>query len=241
MSQDTLRLRIALIGLIGFASVEEELMLAAVGGGTEQGSASCWTARALVAHNEEFKSQQVLRLEAVLRREAPPAFAEIDHSSEEVYTRYTGQPADAVVRASRETSHALVDGLTAISDDDLLDPSRNPWLSGRKLWLQVAVRSFWHPTGHIGEYYLGHAQPERAVALQSQAVDVCAYLGAPDEVRGMACYNLACAHARAGNPEDALEALRDAIKLNSDLVANARRDTDFELLRESGLLDAVTA
>ena len=239
--RDTLRLRTALIGLIGFAAVEEEMLLALAGSDPEEGSPQHWAAVPLVAHNAEFKRQQAQRLEAVRLEELPPTFAEVDHSSADLYRHYSEQSATSVASASREATQALVDGVRTITDEDLLDPSRNTWLAGRKLWLQVVVRGFWHPTGHLGEYYLAHAQPDRAVALQRQAVAVAVYLGAPGEARAMACYNLACATARADLGEHAVSALSEAISLNPDLRANARKDADLSRLREAGLLDVLLA
>jgi hypothetical protein len=32
----------------------------------------------------------------------------------------------------------------------MTDPSRNPWLRGRQLWLQIVVRGFWRLRGKIG-------------------------------------------------------------------------------------------
>ncbi len=235
---DNLQLRTAIIGLLGYAAVEAELLLAGLPQpAAEPGSPTCWAALPLVAHNTEFKRQQVVRLDAIRRGETPPAFAEIDHRSDEVYLRYCQLPADEVVRAGREVTAALIDGLGATSDDDLLDPSRNPWLDGRQLWLQIIVRGFWHPMGHIGDYYIGHAQPGRAVALQSQVVAMASYLDAPDPACGMAHYNLACAQARADLLDAAIDSLRRADDLNPGLLAKASNDADFSVLRDSGRLD----
>jgi hypothetical protein len=237
---DTVALRAAIIGLIGFAAVEEELLLAtSPRAAAQQGDPACWAAAPVIAHNTEFKRQQVTRLEAIRRGETPPEFAEIDHRSAKVYLSCSQQPADQVARASREVTAALIDGLRAASDDDLLDPSRNPWLAGRQLWLQIIVRGFWHPTGHIGEYYAGHAGAARAEAMQSHAVAAAKYLRVPAPARGMAYYNLACARAAAGG--DAIGPLRQAIELNAGLVANARRDADLAGLRASGQLDRLLA
>jgi hypothetical protein len=105
--------------------------------------------------------------------------------------------------------------------------------------LQIIVRGFWHPAGHLGEYYLSRGQAGRAVAMQAQAVGWAAYLGAPAAARGMACYNLACAQARAGHSGDAVDALTEAIALNPDLRANAGRDADLGSLRADGRLDTL--
>jgi hypothetical protein len=123
-----------------------------------------------------------------------------------------------------------------VGDEDLLDPGRNDWLGGRLLWLQVVVRGFWHPTGHIGEYYLSHDQPDRALRFQELAVATAAYLEAPEQVEGMAVYNLACAQARLGHVEAGLESIRRAVALNGDLQSNLERDPDLASLRESGRL-----
>lgn len=240
VTSEPLRVRGTAIGLLSFAAAEEQLLLAAAArtNGQDPGSPDRWAAVPLVAHNTDFRCQQVQRLDAVRAGTVPPAFAEIDHTSAEVYRGYC-QPAGAVAAASRQSTQDLIAGLSAIGDEDLLDPTRNPWLGGRQLWLQIVVRGFWHPTGHIGDYYIAHGQPGRAVALHTQAVAWARYLNAPDAAQGMASYNLACAQARAGHTGDAFAALSEAIALNSDLLANASRDPDLGSLRDDGELDAL--
>jgi hypothetical protein len=223
--------RAAVIGLLGFAAAEEQMLLVcAAGPGTEPGTPDRWAATPIVAHNTEFKSQQVRRLLAVRDGQQPPSFAEIDHASAEVYQRYCGQDAVTVAAASRQASAELAAGLGVVTDEDLLDPARHPWLAGRQLWLQVVVRGFWHSTGHLGEYYLTHGQPSRAVALAEQAVSWAVYLGAPAAARAMTCYNLACMQARVGRHDDALVTLAGAVTLNPALRTNARRDADLAAL-----------
>jgi len=66
-------LRSAIIGLLGFAAAEEQMLLA-VAPAAEPGSPQCWAAVPLVAHNTEFKRQQVQRLQAIERGQVPPDF-----------------------------------------------------------------------------------------------------------------------------------------------------------------------
>jgi hypothetical protein len=163
----------------------------------------------------------------------------VDHSSAEVYLGYCAQPRGNVLVESRRVTADLIDGTWALPEEDLLDPARNPWLNGRMLWLQIIVRGFWHPTGHLGEYYLGHGLPERAVALQQHALATAQYLGAPAPAAGMAGYGLACALARSGQPGEAAARLAEAIEANPDLRVNASRDPDLAGLREAGLVEAL--
>jgi hypothetical protein len=221
-------LRAAVTGLTGLAAAaEQELLAEPRTAENEEGSADHWAAAAVVAHNTEFRRQQVQRLRAIRCGHAPPEFAEVDHASPALYAELSAQPADAVARDSWRVAGELAEEMRLASREDLLDPARNPWLRGRQLWLQVVVRGFWHPLGHLGEYYLGHGRPQRAVALAEHAVAAAGYVGAPAPARGMASYNLACARAQAGQPGEAAAALADAIALNPDVRANALRDKDL--------------
>ena len=167
----TAGLRRAVTGLLSFAAAEEQALLAAdgFGPGSDGGSPGHWAAVPLVAHNNQFKDQQAERIRCMLGGQVPAAYGEIDHSSQEVYLGYLAQPREDVLTASRRVSERLIDGTWTLSDEHLLDPARHPWLNGRLLWLQIVVRGFWHPTGHLGDYYLARDQAGRAVAMQAQA------------------------------------------------------------------------
>jgi hypothetical protein len=235
---DIASLRATIAGLTGFAASEEQVLLASAPQG-ESGNPSCWAALPLVAHNTEFRRQQVQRLRAVRSGQAPPEFTEVDHRSPDLYAELSAQPADAVSRDSWRVSGELIEELRSVSQADLLEPGRNPWLRGRQLWLQLIVRGFWHPAGHLGSYYLSHGQAARAVALAEQSLATAAFLGAPDPARGMASYNLACAQAGAGLLDEAAATVTEAVALNPDVRANAARDTDLAAVRERGLLSAL--
>ena len=236
----TEQLRAVVVGLIAFAAAEEEMLLASAAPDVaDPGNERRWAAVPTVAHNTEFKAQQAERITAVLTGCAPPTFGEIDHRSPAVYGRYAARAAVAVVGESRQVTASVLDGVGALGDDDLVDPSRHPWLNGRPLWLQIVVRGFWHPTGHVADYYLGHGQQARAVALQEHMLATTRYLGASDQVAGMAAYSLACAQSTSGRTEDAARTLAEAIALNPDVRANADRDPDLEPLRGSGRLAAI--
>jgi hypothetical protein len=60
-------------------------------------SADSWAALRLVAHNTEFKRQQVIRLRAIRARKTPTALAEVDHRSHETYQRHARRAAGQVV------------------------------------------------------------------------------------------------------------------------------------------------
>jgi hypothetical protein len=228
-------LRQAITGLIGLAAAEEQ-RLAATADPAEPGSPQCWAALPVIAHNTTFRLQQVTRLRAVRAGGTPPEFADVDHESADLYGQLSVQPASAVAAAAWTSAGDLLAELMLARDEDLLDPARNPWLRGRQLWLQVIVRGFWHPAGHLGDYYARHGQAGQAVALAEHAMAAADYLGAPAQARGMASYSLACARAAAGQTAAAAAAAEAAMALNADLRANVARDPDLAAVRDSGLL-----
>lgn len=234
---DTVALRSTLAGLLSLAAAEELILLAATvyrpasdgasDGGSDGGRPDRWAAVPLVAHNNHFKRQQAERLAALAAGQVPATYGDVDHSSAEVYRGYAAQPAAGVMAECRRVSADLIDRMWALPDEDLLDPARHPWLNGRLLWLQIIVRGFWHATGHLGDYYLAHGQPERAIALQTNALGTARYLRAPAAAVGMAGYSLACAQARTGLRDEAARTLAEAIEANPELRANAGRDPDL--------------
>ena len=75
---DCTKLRAAIGGLVGLAAEEEASCWTRPGRAARPGDGPWqWAAYAAVAHNTEFKHQQVQRLEAVLSGTTPPAFGDI--------------------------------------------------------------------------------------------------------------------------------------------------------------------
>jgi hypothetical protein len=60
-----------------------------------------------------------------------------------------------------------------------------PGGAGRsQIWLQVMVRGFWHPGGHLAEHWLCRGQGERALKLQSSGVALAEAMGLPGPALG---------------------------------------------------------
>ena len=234
-------LRVTLTGLVAFAAAEEAVLITDVAQGEDDGVPRRWAALPTIAHTSEFRDEQVQRLVAIRQGSQPPEFPRIEHRSPETYRRYSQLDPGAVSELSRTTNAALIDETRRCSGEDLLDPSRNPWLRGRQLWLQIVVRGFWHPTGHIGDYYTQHGRAERALALHTHALATVQYLSAPAMAIGMAHYNLACTQAVIGQTNDAIRSLGLAVASNPDLREHASTEPDLDGLRDAGRLSAVLA
>ncbi len=229
---DTRTLRAAIVGLIRLAAMEDELLLLSASDRDDVSDSQRWAPVPTVAHNTHFKREQVTRLEAVLHRETPPEFTAVDHTSEATYRAFAALSRALIASTSRQTTDDLVDLLLRVGDDDLVDPSRHDWLRGRPLWLQVIVRGFWHPLGHVGDWYVANGMTERGVALRRDAVAFTEYLHAPAESQGMAWFSLACTYAALGTTEEAVVALERAARLNHDLRARVATEPELAAVRQ---------
>lgn len=132
-------LRAAVSGLVWLSGGEEAGMLLTADTG-ESGTPGCWSATATIAHNSEFREQQVARLVAVRERRSPPDFPPIVHTDPDEYERFAAMTPAEAAWGSRSTTMRLIDELGSAAEEDLLDPGRNAWLRGRPLWLQIVVR-----------------------------------------------------------------------------------------------------
>jgi hypothetical protein len=229
-----------IVGLVEFTAGQEETLLAGVGL-AETGTATVWSAAAIVAHNSDFRVEQVQRLDAVRLGVVPPEFDTVDHESEATYARYGAVSVAAARGASRASTEALRDRTRSAALEDQMDPARHDWLRGRALWLQILVRGFWHPMGHVGEYHLRHGDADRAVAVHSMALAAASRLDAPDTVLGMAHYSVGCAQAGAAQFDDALVSLTQSVQCNSEIRGHLATDVDLAAMRQRGLLAPLLA
>src|SRR5258707_12101758 len=127
------QLKSAIVGLLGFAATEEQVLLAG-SPAEETGSPQHWAALPVVAHNTEFKAQKVQRLLAIRLNRVPEDFTEVDHASSQVYLGYAAQPPDRVAAESNRGTGDLIEGLRTVSAADFVARSRSPGLKGRRLW-----------------------------------------------------------------------------------------------------------
>jgi hypothetical protein len=230
-------LKARLSAILGYAQACEQTLLADLPAAERDapGSPERWSAHALLAHNADFRREQVLRLRAVAASADPPDFPQVDHRDPAVYARCAARPGEAVQAELATVVPDLVAALDAVGDDQLGDPSLFPWTGGRQLWAQVLVRGVWHPIGHLADYLVDHGRPEQSFAAIDGVVRVARALRLPARPGGVALgvYVSAAVRARAGEREPALGLLRAALADDPALAEKAARDGDFDELRRS--------
>jgi DinB superfamily len=195
----------------------------------EPGSPSAWSAKALLAHITDFKRQQVVRVECLLRGEPLPEFRAVEHADLAVYEAYQGQPWEQVLADAERVSARLVAVTGRLDEAELAGAGAN----GRTLWAQLLVRGVWHSSGHLGPYLAQHGRADEAEGLARRLVDRARDLGLPATPGSwaMGLYNLACAQVAGGRLEEGRTTLDEAIALDPAFARSAEIDPDLEPLR----------
>ena len=195
----------------------------------DSGSASSWSAKALLAHVTDFKHQQVVRVACLLRGEQAPDFAPVDHLDPAVYAGYEAPPWGEVLAGAEGVSAELVSRTRELDENVLTEPGPN----GRTLWAQLLVRGVWHSSGHIGPFLAQRGRPDKAEELQRRLVDRARELGLPPKPGSwaMGLYNLACAQVAGGRLTAARAALDEALALDPALARSVETDPDLDPLR----------
>jgi hypothetical protein len=131
-----------------------EALLADVGESrmTQPGAAGDWTFKDVAAHLTAWRQRGVNRLKAAQRGEQPtPAPwiaagvpAEDDPINDWIYRANRDRPLADVLRESRESLEQLETAAQALSEQDLIDPQRFPWMEGTSLGVSIFGNSMDH-------------------------------------------------------------------------------------------------
>lgn len=128
----------------------------------EPGPMGVWTFKDLAAHLTGWRQHSIARIEAVQRGEPlpptpwPAALAEDDDINAWIYAREQDRPVDAVLADAEATFDRLRAVVAPMSDDQLNDANRFPWMEGRSFGDVLVSR-----------YYFAHLHEEHMVAIRT--------------------------------------------------------------------------
>lgn len=200
----------------------------------QPGAQDAWSPKDLFAHLLSWQERTVGRLDAALTGETPPPSPadDLDTLNARYWSERQDQSWDALLDAARLLYQDISEKVSRISEQDLSEPDRFPWLNGRPLWMSVAFEALIHPQTHLFGYYQARGNRQ---GMDRQIDTVAASLKGVDDRpawRGMVLYNLACLHALSGQPRKALTLLPEALHLRPDLKGWAKQDPDLTSLHQ---------
>lgn len=192
-----------------------------------------WNPKDFQAHLTAWKSRQADRYAALREgRELPPATKEEDEINAEYRAARVAWPWPDIVAEANEVSDRLVEEIRAADPTALRATER---IIGGTFGNGIL-----HALTHF-RWLLEAGVPvdaRRVDAFADETVPLVSASSLPASDRAIGAYDLACFLALTGRTDDARARLRDAFRLDPDLVDFARTDADLASLH--GELDALT-
>ncbi|HUY77418.1 MAG TPA: DinB family protein [Ktedonobacterales bacterium] len=206
------------------------------------GEATHWSAKDNIAHMA-FWIRKTSAVFAAVRQgiEPPPSEDIFQPINERVFAEWQARPWAETLAAAQAAYTQLIADVERSSEEELTDTERFPSRKGDPLSSSVIGSAVGHPAEHYAQYYLEHGDPARATAVQTQAVGAIRDTFGPSEALGDAYYNLACFYATHGQPDAAIDLVRQSFPLHQSLVAWSRQDADLDPLRDLPAFQALYA
>jgi hypothetical protein len=161
--------------------------------------------------------------------EAPLDDRDIDDTNAEIYAAHHADSAAAVRAAHATTYDALIEAVSACSDEEL---RRERPGNGGAVWRIVPGNGHAHVALHLSYWYVDQNDGAAAedAAVWAHILEIGLF---PDpEDRAVADFNLACFYARNGHVAEALPLIGSALRAQPDLRAWASADPDLEPIRD---------
>lgn len=190
-----------------------------------------WSAKDVLAHIAFWKHRRAQELDAVAQGGTPSRDDDIDHENARVFEEFRDRPwADVLDLA--ETAHAsLIAQVETLTEEDLGRTEVFAW-DDRPLWRLIAGNGYVHPLLHLLDYHYEQGEDQRVDVLNEEMARVLPELDESPSWHGVIRYNLACHYSLSGQTVEAIETLREALRLNPELTEWSKEDPDFEPIRD---------
>ncbi len=194
-----------------------------------QGTYEKWSAKDSLAHMAYWQEERAKRLKAMaLGQEASPAPGGFEGANVACFQRFCKCSWDEIHAYAELAMTHLIDAVRGLEEKVLAVPT----LGGENpLWRDIVNTGYTHPLMHIAEYCAAHGQTAKAGQLWATWGPKVAPLDGSADWQGLVHYNVACGLALSGNPQPALNELREALRLRPSMTSWSRRDSDLSSLQ----------
>jgi DinB superfamily len=205
----------------------------------ESGTSERWSAKDQFAHTMYWKERLSERLTAASHGESPAEEGDVQSTNEANFKAHRNRPWADVLADDARIHAQLLANLDALSEENLVDPSRFAWKTGEPLLANV-LGSLWHVQEHLAQPFLDRDDLDGASQVFEAHAREITQSSLPPVAHAYAVYNLACFHAvLTGNKARALELLAEALRLRPSLTEWSKQDPDFALLRDDPAYQAL--
>jgi len=196
------------------------------------GSPACWSAKDHIAHMTFWRQQLNLKLQAILRHESPTGYDGYEQINALVFERERQRPWPEVLAESDDAYDKLIALTDQLSDDALTAFGRFDWVpDGWPLYTAFMGNCYEHSAHHLAQYSLDRHDLAQALRTYDAWVERIVQVAAPDALKGLVLYNLACYYGVHAAVEQAATTAQRACTLHPALKEFARTDPDLVAVR----------
>jgi len=197
-----------------------------------EGEPQHWAFKDILAHQAAWKEYFAQDIAKAERGEEIESNDAIDGINETLFEKYRHWTFPQVRDFCEQARNSLEEALLSLSEADLLESEKLPFLQGRPLWRHAIMDVYTHPIQHLTQIYFERGDLETVAALGHESGELLAGLDPEPGWQGLVRYNLACTSALTGQPEEAIRLLSEALKLSPGLTEWSKEDPDFASIRE---------
>jgi tetratricopeptide (TPR) repeat protein len=185
-----------------------------------------------LAHANYWTERVIAQLKIALGEQNLDRLDDFKKTNEETFESFKELAWQEIHLWSEQVHVQLVDALSKFSTEILDDPERFEWTNHRPLWNEVVFTAVYHRVQHACDILNLCGMAETVSGVQEQFSQMMEQMDDSDRWRGTTKYNLACYYALDGKQDIAIETLKDALKLNPELLTWSKQDNDLDSLRD---------
>jgi hypothetical protein len=189
-----------------------------------------WAPKDFLAHIAAWNAHEVDEMAAATRGETLGESSELNDINAVIFEEHRGWSWTQVMQLLDKAYTEMSAALAGLSPNDLTDPQRYAWTHGQPLIQRLAFTAYSHPLTHLSYVLMDSGERQAAIQMAEMVSHQIASLDDSDGWQGVRLYNLACFYAITGDPQHALELLRQALPLRPDLTAWAKEDNELASL-----------
>lgn len=197
------------------------------------GTPEHWSAKDHIAHMTFWRQRLALMLTAILRHEAPPQAENFELLNPVIFEQQRNRPWPDILSESEQAYASLFTLTDQLTEEDLVAINRFDWIpNGEPLYAAFMGNCYEHAQQHLAQYFLDRHDLQRAIHTYEVWARRVVEAEAPEFLKGIVLFNLACFYATHAQLGKASETLEQALTLAPDLKEWSLTDPDLVALRD---------
>jgi hypothetical protein len=190
-----------------------------------------WCPRDAVCHVAEWLLRDLTRLKETTRPLPTTPDEEVDQVNRVIYDRHRDTAWSDALVFFRSVMNECQTYLESLTDEQLDEEIERADGTSRPVWRIIGGHAGFHLSLHFAAVYRRAGMPDDGTAMERLTSRLVGGLDDSDEWQAVTQYNLACNYSFCGDVPMAIRLLREAFRLNPELVEWSRTDPDLENVR----------